>query len=287
LVGSADFDQANLDAAAGKIVPGDYIPIAVNLSSVPVILSIEAKVTGDAVVLTTGGETAVNDGTDNNMLLNIIASTAMVNEAVTSTTFAGTVATSISKAGQVLKFRLPAAAYEFGGTSPNFTFTRVSTDNGHGTALQLGGFVNKNADWSTFTGASAKTVGLSAVFAFSVPTEAELEATPVTGAFGFLGVTDAGSGFRNTQATSDINGGTIYSTVGAAYTIPFNFDGRTPANVRVNGTTWAAPAGFFNISFNTIYNTGGHSSTGIRVFTFTLVGESPARTYTFTVNVTS
>jgi hypothetical protein len=285
LVGAFREDKLNdplaIAAAAGMVLPMEYTPVAVNKSSVDVTVSAEIKVTGDAVVLTTG-QTAVNTGTANNIQLNVIASTAMVNDvSKDQTDFVGTVETPITAAGTTLKFVLQPADYEVGGDpTDGFTYTIKDDDDGHGTQLSIGGFVNKNADWSDFTAATTpKVVGLSAVFDFAKATPAEIAQMPNATAYGMLsgtiGFTSPATGGNN------IDGGTFAAVVNVPFTTGFNFGGHTPTAFTANGGPFTPTGTMFDTATNTINLSFG--TAGSRAYTFSVDGV----TYSFTVNVTA
>ena len=184
LEGLASGSSAGLDTLnGGGIIPTGTAPLAVNKSSYDMSLRVELKVTGDANVVAT--DTAVEADNGNNILLNVIASTADVNTA--GGTFAGTVETALSTSGTDIQFVLAPAAYEVKNTAGVYTYERVAADDGHGTELQLGGKVNTKADWSAFTGTTpAKKVGITAKFTLSKATDAEKAAPKATGAYGML-----------------------------------------------------------------------------------------------------
>jgi hypothetical protein len=160
--------------------------------------------------------------------------------------------------------------------------------------MQLEGLVNVDADWTDFTvrvpAAERKTVSMTALFSFAEATEAELALTPNTDAFGFLGHAASGPrlpGFRNPGRVSDLNGGTVSTTVGTAHTaVAFNFNGMTPTNVTNNGAGFTPPAGTFNTTANTI-TFAAWTSASARTIQFRLAGETPPRTYTIVFNVTA
>ena len=279
---------SNLEETAGLIIPGSFTPVAVNLSSVPLTLNVEVKVTGDANVITTN-RAAVDEGTGTNILLNVVASTAMVNDPATDDPFAGTNATPISKEGKILKFVLENAAYEYGKDGDNFTYTRVAADLGHGTRLQISGFVNKDANWTDFTLPAAnplsKSVGISATFSFAKATTEDIALAAATpAAYGFKGATDAilPLGFLNAEKVSATDGGTVDAIVATLKVIPFNFDGKTPSGFTVNGNTFVptAPTHVFDVVNNEI-RFGGFPTALERAFSFVVDGT----TYTLILNV--
>ncbi len=180
---------------AGYIVAtegtGAYIN---NLSSVPIKLLVDAYIVSDDT--TTGtpssvklmsleeyGAGFINSGIDNNMLLAF----DVTNDSLDVTTFAD--ATSIKtetvnpyviaitqngkpdaaqnqKATQ-LSFALNKAAYEFASDGAGgYLYNMKAGETGDSVGLRLSGFVNTNADWSAYTGASGEKIVVSTVFSF-------------------------------------------------------------------------------------------------------------------------
>jgi hypothetical protein len=182
----------------GIIIPGATVPKVINNSSVDLTVTLSLTGTGDATFIGKDSDdettiAAVNTGTDANILLYVVPSS--VNIPLVETEFAvssrGYIIDSTDEENPVeLKFVLDAAAYEV--TESEGTYTpNAKPGTGSGTALQLGGYVNKNADWSDFAGAEAsKTVGVSAVFSFAKSSDEESADVGVEGIPGILSTVD-------------------------------------------------------------------------------------------------
>lgn len=181
---------------AGRIIPGTAFPVVQNRSSFDVALIVDVKVTGDATVVATSAEVEPADGdaaTANNILMNVqLQEEALTGETPLTATFAAAstaVEVPLKETNQSLAFVLAKADYVFSSTNgTDFTFLRTATSFGFGTALQISGLVNKNADWSEFTGADAKEVGIDAKFTLAKATAEQIAVSAVTGAYGYRGV---------------------------------------------------------------------------------------------------
>lgn len=160
-----------------------------NKSSVPIKLMVEAYVESDD---STGAASSVNllpynawrevnAGIDNNVWLTL----DITNDYLDVTTFED--ATSIKtgdtlnedviaitqngkpedgKKGTQISFALDQAAYEFTGSTGNYTYTMKADEKGDSVGIRLGGLVNKNADWSAYAGDSAEAIVVKTVFDF-------------------------------------------------------------------------------------------------------------------------
>jgi|GEM_PF-2771327 len=186
---------------AGKIIAGDYAPTAQNRSSFEVSLGVDVKVTGDVNTVSSAGAVEAGDNTDENIFITAILAKEAVTTNIVSTPvkFAtgsdldGLVAVPLDKSGQTLSFLLENADYVYtGNESQGFSYDKKSDSFGYGTQLSLGGFVNKNANWTAYTLASnangAKTVGIDAKFSLAKATEDEIGATTNANAYGYIGV---------------------------------------------------------------------------------------------------
>lgn len=186
---------------AGYIVAtegtGAYIN---NKSSVPIKLMVDAYVESDD---TTGAASSakllsmeeygiglINSGIDNNMLLTLdithdgvfynadgeykpedfadetLIKTETVNPYVIAITQNGEPTAAGLTNGTQISFALNKAEYEFTGTAPAYTYTMKAGEAGDSVGLRLSGFVNVNADWSAFTGATPEKIIVKTVFDF-------------------------------------------------------------------------------------------------------------------------
>lgn len=154
-----------LASGAGKITCADT-PIVTNLSSVPMKVSVELKLTGDATSVTTVAD--VEKDTVANVLLYAVPSATDTRGAKAGYS-ASTKGVVLSPTAATLDFILGAAAYNYKKDSNgDVTYERVDGETGHGTGLQFGGYVNKKADWKDFVGDSAsKSIGMEAKFTFT------------------------------------------------------------------------------------------------------------------------
>ena len=228
----------DLAAYAGKIIAGDYAPVAINRSSYAMKLSVDVKLTGDAIA--TANEEATNAGTANNVNLNVIASKVKV--ATTTSIFdaSSEVEFALTKEDTTIDFVFSAAQYDFIDDNGTFKFERrlynpddkddENNDlNGNGTQLSLGGFVNVNADWSDFietvdnntTIPPKSTVGIAAKFVLTKATDEEIAITKVDGAYGLItgAAPSAAIGFGVLEGTT-VN---VDFTTQSSYSVPFNF----------------------------------------------------------------
>lgn len=184
------------EGTAGLIVAtegtGAYIN---NKSAVPIKLSVDAYVTKDLSdssassvnLVDLDRAASINAGIDNNMLLTF----DITHDDVDQTTFAdATTITSdtvnpdviaITKNGKAdptdpaekgteLTFALNGANYNYvDGGSGNYTYeldTADAANVGDSVGIRLGGYVNTEADWSKYAGASPEDIIVSTVFSF-------------------------------------------------------------------------------------------------------------------------
>ncbi len=264
---------------AGYIVAtegtGAYIN---NSSSVPIKLTVEAYVESDDA--TGAASTArlmsmeeysaglINAGIDNNMLLTMdvthdsveaatfIDETSIKTENVNPYVIAITqngqpdTATDPNAKGTQISFALNKAAYEFGGTPGAYTYTKKAGEAGDPVGLRLSGFVNTNADWSAYAGATPEKIIVKTIFDFDkLSTDYELSALDGR-AHGVLADTDplyyAGMEYdADGNLTGNIAPGAMDYIIGqGALEIPFNFGTGTKevsvTDITVNGASVAA-----------------------------------------------
>lgn len=156
----------DLEEYAGKITCA-ATPGVINLSSVPMKVSVEMTLTGDATAVKS--VSAVNS-TDkaNNVLLYAVPSAEDIGEDAKN--YVGsTTAVVLSSTAAKVDFVLPAADYNFTKTVSDGDASvkyEVIEGTGHGTALSFAGLVNKNADWSAYAGGGS-SIGMTAKFTFT------------------------------------------------------------------------------------------------------------------------
>jgi len=180
------------DLKGGSIIPGATVPKVINDSSVDLTVTLALTGSGDATFISKEDDDqatidAVNGDTNNNILLYAVPSA--VNIPLTSTDYEvsarGYIIDSTEEAVE-LKFVLDAADYEVTEDSGTYT-AEAKAGTGSGTAFQLGGYVNTNADWTDYTGSEPeKSVGVSAVFSYAKSSEEESADTGVEGIPGLL-----------------------------------------------------------------------------------------------------
>lgn len=205
-----DFDagvtKAQLSAYAGRILANDYSPVLVNESSYPVLLGVDIQIVGDdddfiIVDDQADVETSPTD-TDKNILLNVnLAKDSVATAGVTFATAGVTVDEPLDAETKTLEFVLEAPEYVF--TSANgedFDYILPAGTAGFGTQLQLGGYINQNADWSDYIGDTpSKTISVEATFSVDKATPEEIaklttidgQPNPYSGAaYGYIGLKD-------------------------------------------------------------------------------------------------
>jgi hypothetical protein len=287
----ADADAAALAPFAGKIIPGAAFPVVQNRSSYDVALSVAVRVTGDAVPVATSAAVEPATGaaaTANNILLNVqLQEAAIITDIATAPAFAAAtspVAVALTATAQSLNFVLGGAAYVANSTDGvAFTYTRVATDFGFGTALQLEGEINKNANWTAFTGATpASKVGVDAKFSVARATVEDIALPAVTGAYGYKGIglfTPPGPTLGWATAT-----GTSAAGQWSAW-IDFEFGSYTVTSI-AQGTT--SPGTALTSAQHQVNTTNGQirlnfASAGVRTIRVTL---SNTEVYTFVLTTT-
>jgi hypothetical protein len=208
-------DKVDVDSLVPQedIIVGSYAPTVISKSSHPVAVTVAVRVTGTGIT-PVADEIALKANTNNNILLSVVASTALVDDDNAASTFAGTINAidSLALTDKSAKFALGTSAFEVErtGTDPNFSYTMSlkADEKGKGTKIQLAGKINLTADWSTFAGTTpANTVGVAAKFSFEEATTDEAAtANHVTGAYGLIDSTKvAPPGPTGTVALSNNN----------------------------------------------------------------------------------
>jgi hypothetical protein len=166
LADSSSATAADLADAAGKITCNQIVPIT-NAGSVPVKVTVSMSFTGNATVKSSIDD--VNAGTNTNVLLYAVPSAVDTKDAdgyQASNT--GIVIEGTADSPTAISFILPAAGYVYQKNDSGEPSYVRDTSDVHGTALEFAGLVNKNADWSSYSGTSAtNTIGLKAVFTFT------------------------------------------------------------------------------------------------------------------------
>lgn len=157
--------KEDLASAAGKVTCSTIVPVT-NEGSVPVKVTVELALTGDATAVTS--EADVEKDTNANVLLYAVPSAVDTKDA---TGYQGsTTGIVLSSTAASVNFVLPEAAYKFSKDNSGVTtYVRDTTSDSHGTAIKFEGKVNKKADWKDYvTGAtSQKSIGMTAKFTFT------------------------------------------------------------------------------------------------------------------------
>jgi hypothetical protein len=215
--------KEELASAAGKVTAASVVPIT-NGGSVPVKVSVEMQLTGNADSVASAD--AVNDATTkaNNILLYAVPSAVDTkDEAGYSESSTGIVLNGASAV--TTNFVIPAAGYVFSkDASGTTTYIRDDSDV-HGTGLKFEGLVNTEADWSDFLAGGSKTIGLTAKFTFDHTLADSDVADDTEGAPAFMmayaGTTvdvapaEAAPSAASTMTYSKANGGTAAVSLGA------------------------------------------------------------------------
>jgi hypothetical protein len=263
LAAIAGGDSAQLeDLDGGRII--SYAPAKiVNYSSTPV--KVTAKLKGLAagtpaatfIPYTTDTATTIANvaAAGNNVL--IYAAFSKVNIADPAAAFQRTEKGYVlTGTEQTFEFEFDAAEYTV--TNNNGTYTAAAEPGtGHGSAISLGGHVNKDADWSAFTGANpAATVKVEATFTF----EDFSDGTPGTAVTDIPGLVDnttvaltlASPGFGTSGSTvTDLAAAITATQAGTAdITTPFFTDGLVAAGlyVEVDGADYPLSSAEYSIT---------------------------------------
>ena len=194
----------NLDLYAGKISCSD-VAMVTNLSSAPVKVRVSLKVTGDATAVSTR-EAVENQG--HNILL-YAAPSATDTKGMEDNYKVSSTGIVLSEEENVVEFILPQATYRIVQNEDGSTRKELlNEESGHGMALSFGGYVNKEADWSAYTGTSpAKKIGMTAVFSFTdVIEEGEVAGTQAYGMKEYAGKTiEVENGYDYIPPETDID----------------------------------------------------------------------------------
>jgi len=292
---SATYTSGKIDVSA--LVPNANIitsnkagALVVNRSSYPIVVTVSAKATGNAVAV--ADSTALNANTNNNVLLWVNSSAATTNITTSTTNFAGTVKAidALNATDKNAFFALKRAEYEVtqAGTDPNYTYSIAlkASENGDGTKIQVGGQINLNADWSDYAKpVSPKTVGIAVKFSFAEGTGDAVDFTTagnyVSGAYGLIN-TDVVTvtppaptrGFTGSSSSSIVSGNW-------ASNIPFEFGGLTISSVTLSPSTPLASGTNYTTTSNSISFKIG--SKGVHTIIVKL-SDNSTYNYTLTVN---
>ncbi|MDR1246041.1 MAG: hypothetical protein LBK57_03325 [Clostridiales Family XIII bacterium] len=237
---------------------------------------------------------SVNIGTANNVLLYAAPSGVDITASnVFIPADKGYVVTAVD-ANQTLTFVLDSAEYTVANNSGVYTAT-PDAGTGHGTGILIGGYVNKNADWSHFSAASnPSTVSVQAVFTFAkddtsspsfdsvipalVEPDASFKPLSLIVPVGFIGTVDP------------LDGGTLTVAKGTnvSKSTDFNFAGQTVTSVKYEGVAMTpAQVGnlfIFDYTGSKVGIKGGWNAATTATITFTLSGG--ATVYTFIADIT-
>jgi hypothetical protein len=181
---------ADLASDAGNIVARSHQAV-INESSVPVALTAQVRITGSgftvvnpvspniggsaaqvslanaasttsANIATLDGDalqTAVNTGTANNVAMFLAPTADAVSDVDDDYTYGdASFLIPSGSTGASLTFVLEAADYNIEATATGFNPV-LEPGTGNGTILQLGGFINRNANWNTFNPTTNPTTG--------------------------------------------------------------------------------------------------------------------------------
>lgn len=154
-----------LDEYAGKVFMKSK-PVISNRGSVTAKVTAELKLTGDATPV--DSVEAVTSDEANNIFLCAVPSKVDVSGNAANYVASET-EIALTTSGVTVDFILPGADYQVVSSGDAYDYKLVDpADPGHGTALDFTGWVNKNADWSKYTGTSPeKQIGMTAKFTFT------------------------------------------------------------------------------------------------------------------------
>lgn len=194
----------NIDLYAGKISCAD-VAMVTNLSSAPIKVRVSLKVTGDATAVST--REAV-DKQGHNILL-YAAPSATDTKGIEDNYKVSSTGIVISEEENIIEFILPQATYRIVQNEDGSTRKELlNEESGHGMALSFGGYVNKEADWSAYTGSSpSKEIGMTAVFSFTdIIEEGDTAGTQAYGMKEYTGETiEIENGYDYIPPETDIN----------------------------------------------------------------------------------
>jgi len=275
---TVNFDEL----VGGKIVPVNDAGLIMNFSSLPVIVTIDLEFTGTGLTVVDNVAAVEDEDGALNALLYVVPSASAITDSGIDLEedFAPSGTGFAVEDESELTFLLDAAPYKVTRTGPtSFDFELVDDNTGFGTALQVGGWVNTQADWSAF----ADDATLNIVFTITAVDEEEVDAT--AGIYGFVSsdmseVAIAGgstggvpTGFIAPGGGFPVGSSATLITRAAAtadFVIPFQFNGATitsVSNVPVStGTPAALPQGGTTGNRYTVTGAGAESGS----FTITL-----------------
>lgn len=166
---------ASLSANAGLIRTSvSSAPSIINKSSMPISLTVSLNVAVKAkkdIVMSSVSQ--VNAGVSNNVVLYVVPSKDSISQASAYASsgkgiLLTTAALSSEAAYDSIDFLLGSSTYTVSRNGATYTYKY--SGGATGTGFQVGGYVNKNADWSAFDGSTpTKTLGIKAVFNFKKP----------------------------------------------------------------------------------------------------------------------
>ncbi|MCL2018181.1 MAG: hypothetical protein FWG70_00350 [Oscillospiraceae bacterium] len=321
---SQDYDSevilTNLNPDGKIVMQSKAGALFVNKSSFPVVVEVDAKLTGHATSVI---ESAVDSNTLNNVSFNIVASAAKTTDAAADFAAADTAVNAITvldEAGKKANFALQSAVYvvEQEGTAPDYTYdiSLKSGEAGDGTKIQLAGKINTKADWSDFTGKEAtKKVGVAIKFTvFEIPTgdvgtdgATKNDTIPALNALMRVSPNEV----ENAYALLPASGSTIMSLLGSTppalelappegfakssmsyseagtvanqwFAVDFGYGGKTVKSVTMNGTATTTAFRTEKMSEHKIeFNFGNNTAQRVMIVT---MSDDTKHTITFTVS---
>jgi hypothetical protein len=182
--------ESELSAYAGKIKSTGY-PTVTNLSSKKKLVTVEisASATGNDAVTFVQTESAVTSSDDSTHNIWLYAMPSKENTKGNGENYEPqNKAFAITTTPKTLKFVLDAEEYAFTKQDDGSVAYQVADGaTGNSTSLYIGGALNKNADWSNFTGDNpASTVSVKVTYTLSDPSESD-----TANVSGIYGITDA------------------------------------------------------------------------------------------------
>lgn len=267
----------SLSGNAGKVV-GSTSACVINDSAkaikVSVSMAATVKTAGD-VTLKKNAEGISDNATTNNILLCAIPAVSSISTAnayqtasqgyiLEQTPAVETGLTLTSANTDQLTFVLDAATYEVSKNGSTYTYNKAGS--GNGTGIQIGGLVNSKDDWKDFTGTPTKTVGLTAIFAFS-PADGT-EVVNNDNAYGFVSAKNSAGTALGTiaAASSGKLSAKQISTASPAVTINWGTATKITSIVlkRANGSTVTLSSGtHYTLNGNTLsFTTGATANVG-------------------------
>lgn len=157
-----DVSGADLSGNAGLITTTAPVYTA-NLSSVPMKISVQMCVSGNATAVTT--EEAVSANTTTNILLYAVPSKVDTKGDTDTGYVASTTGIVMTETKATADFILDAADYVFHKEGDTVTYVLKTDGEKHGTALNFEGKVNTKADWAEFA-KGTKKITWEAIFSF-------------------------------------------------------------------------------------------------------------------------